>query len=1551
MAEIKKIATQLQPLDKLLDSSGDSGSSGQILSSTGTGTNWITLTGVQTTGATFSGNIVLDDNSGASPNIQFVNGANASWFIYNDSNGKLQVQQSSDIRATFSSGDLEVRTPLKVSAGAVSISSDGANYVTLTESGSGDFTIDAADDIRLDAGGGDLVLRTSGTEYGRISSFSNNLRLTSSAANADILLNPNGDGDVTISSHVAITGAALHTYHQFQSDPVSSSDGNNLFSIGGHGMAAGYSRNISIFSTTQGVWRSWVGTNLRFDGTNYKRASNALNNNWGNVAGIEFKGGSNSTDKTITFYVDEPENASGGGTDSTVGTSIPSAWRALQIDNNRRLYGYGNMYLGGFSYFGSAFYSQSNTAFYLDPDGTSLLNAATFSGDILVNTATSGRYIQIDHSDDSLKLADGNRIKIGTGNDLQLVHDGSNSFIQDVGTGNLFIEAVSSIQFRKYNTAEFMAKFINDGAVLLYHDNSKKFETTSGGVQVTGSTTIIGTNTFLIESNNTAATFNLNSSTRGFNFINNNATLLSLASDGDATFEGNVLAKDRLTVGQNTVNGSFGLYSAGSFGVGGNATFTGDVSIAGDLTVNGTTTTVNQTNLDVSDNIIGLNRGASSNANDSGIIIERGSTGDNAAFLWDESEDKFVFGLTTATPSATGNVALSDFRGIKTGPITVSGSITASGNVTANGTTLTGDQDISGIATNATAISGKLSKSGDTMTGDLTIDRSGDNISNIHLRRDTNSDSTIIADVNWLSTTAQGTDDRLAIIRTSTQGGTSGSRGGLMSLFTRSANSSGFNQTTFNHAGNWSFPGDISVVGTVDGVDISGLPTFTTVGTNFAQLGNVSVASYIRINADETLSYLNAAQFLSAIGGLPKAGGTMTGDIILNDNIKAKFGTGSDFTIHHNGTVSAINNAVGHIQIYQNADDKNIEFYSDDASGGVTRYFFIDGQNKRVKAQEVFTLTDTSSLRVGSNEHGQLFTSGNNTILKQVISGDIQIRQEADDADIKFFSDDGSGGVTEYFKLDGSAVFTRFSKNARFSDNVRAEFGDSGDLDIYHDATDSFIENNTGNLNIVNYNDDKDIVFKSDNGSGGIATYMKIDGGSENVQFAKSVFLYDNVFLNIGGSFDLRLYHDGNSNIKAQGSGNLIIAQTVDDADISFKCDDGSGGITEYFRVDGGTERIESSKSFRFADGARAQFGASSDMQIYHDGTDSTITNAAGDLIISNDANDGDIKFVSDDGSGGTATYMFLDGGNTRVQFNKDARFVDSAKVMLGTSDDLKIYHNSVDSYIENFTGELRIMSDDWALRSLTHQIIGYDTSDDYVKFSKDARWTDNEKAQFGDSADLSIYHDGSNSYIDETGTGNLYIRSGNFYLQTDTNENAVVGLSSSEVQLFHNGNEKFATKSGGVQVTGTITASGNILDRSIPCIINTGWGDDSSTTSNILVPLGNTVDDVSAGAKDGEHTFVAPYAGRVVRIIMKNTNGSLSTGFTTELKYYKNGVSTATSGELSASSSTINWFPSSNNTFAAGDEINIMYQKSAGGKYWREVSMTIVIELTDYDI
>ncbi len=79
------------------------------------------------------------------------------------------------------------------------------------------------------------------------------------------------------------------------------------------------------------------------------------------------------------------------------------------------------------------------------------------------------------------------------------------------------------------------------------------------------------------------------------------------------------------------------------------ATFSGALTVTGDLTINGSTTTNSSTNTTIADNIIELNSGISSSGNDIGFIFERGSTGANACFIFDESEDKFTLGTTTAT--------------------------------------------------------------------------------------------------------------------------------------------------------------------------------------------------------------------------------------------------------------------------------------------------------------------------------------------------------------------------------------------------------------------------------------------------------------------------------------------------------------------------------------------------------------------------------------------------------------------------------------------------------------------------------------------------------------------------------------------------------------------------------------------------------------------------------------------------------------------------------------------------------------------------------------
>jgi len=93
-------------------------------------------------------------------------------------------------------------------------------------------------------------------------------------------------------------------------------------------------------------------------------------------------------------------------------------------------------------------------------------------------------------------------------------------------------------------------------------------------------------------------------------------------------------------------------------GLASDVTVSNDLTVAGNLTVQGTTTTLSTTNSVVSDALIELNSGAASNANDLGFIFERGSTGDNAVFAWDESADKFTLGTTSATGASTGDLTI-----------------------------------------------------------------------------------------------------------------------------------------------------------------------------------------------------------------------------------------------------------------------------------------------------------------------------------------------------------------------------------------------------------------------------------------------------------------------------------------------------------------------------------------------------------------------------------------------------------------------------------------------------------------------------------------------------------------------------------------------------------------------------------------------------------------------------------------------------------------------------------------------------------------------------
>ena len=128
-----------------------------------------------------------------------------------------------------------------------------------------------------------------------------------------------------------------------------------------------------------------------------------------------------------------------------------------------------------------------------------------------------------------------------------------------------------------------------------------------------------------------------------------------------------------------------------------------NVTLAGSLTVNGTTTTVDTTNTTIKDSLLELNSGATSNSNDCGIVIERGSTGDNAILMWDESADTFVVGTTTATGASTGNLTVTD-GALQAGSLDISGDVDVDGTLEADAITLN-DVAVTSTATLSTGIS------------------------------------------------------------------------------------------------------------------------------------------------------------------------------------------------------------------------------------------------------------------------------------------------------------------------------------------------------------------------------------------------------------------------------------------------------------------------------------------------------------------------------------------------------------------------------------------------------------------------------------------------------------------------------------------------------------------------------------------------------------------------------------------------------------------------------------------------------------------------------
>ena len=179
--------------------------------------------------------------------------------------------------------------------------------------------------------------------------------------------------------------------------------------------------------------------------------------------------------------------------------------------------------------------------------------------------------------------------------------------------------------------------------------------------------------------------------------------------------------------------------------------------------------------------------------------------------------------------------------------------------------------------------------------------------------------------------------------------------------------------------------------------------------------------------------------------------------------------------------------------------------------------------------------------------------------------------------------------------------------------------------------------------------------------------------------------------------------------------------------------------------------------------------GTGDDLQINHDSSNSFIANYTGTFVLRNYADDSDILLSSDDSSGGTADYVRCDGsvgsvilshyGSTKFETKAYGAFLtgnlgfqDDGKLLLGTGDDLEIYHDGTDSKIDS-------------------------------------------------GAPLKIKSTGGGNDITVTSADD-------FIVKVNGSEDAIKCTANTSVELYHNDTKKFETSATGVTVTGTLNAT-----------------------------------------------------------------------------------------------------------------------------------------------
>ena len=428
---------------------------------------------------------------------------------------------------------------------------------------------------------------------------------------------------------------------------------------------------------------------------------------------------------------------------------------------------------------------------------------------------------------------------------------------------------------------------------------------------------------------------------------------------------------------------------------------------------------------------------------------------------------------------------------------------------------------------------------------------------------------------------------------------------------------------------------------------------------------------------------------------------------------------------------------------------------------------------------------------------------------------------------------------------DGTITGTDLATNVDLVDNQKIRFGTGNDLEIFHNGSNSFLDNNTGNLYFRGSNGQ--MLFRPNNSED--ALVLKPNGAVELYHNNSLKFETTSTGVSITGSHNV----SGGYSVMNSGSAVLQLFSSLS----SFAC---IKDFTDDLRIRSGKTTIMNEAQNE----TLAKFTANGAVELYYDNSKKFQTTSTGVSVTGQLSTTDTISTVGNlDMSDSSST------GNNRIR--------------LGTGDDLEIYHNGTDSIISNSTGDLQITdtSDDITITAADDIRLRPQGGENGINVLGDGAielYHNNEKVFETEADGVKVFDNNTSVHVrlvsSDGDAGFLYGASNNnIGLLTRDGSYAIRGVHDGTTELYYDGNKKFETTSGGVDVTGALTVNGAAIGgggkviqvlRTTASMSSTSSGSFQATGLSQNITMTNSANKVLAIATGGLNNAGAGNGGGV---------------------------------------------------------------------------------------